>query len=423
MWSFATEPDIQRKLDWADTFVRTEIEPLDVLIGEDERRLAVFRSEVLPALADQVRAEGCWAWHLRPEDGGMGTTQVNLALLNEVVGRSTLAPMVFGSPGADSGNMEILARFGSDDQRRRFLEPLASGQVRSTFAATEPQGGADPQVFATTAVLDGDEWLLNGEKWFASGADQASFLLTLAITDPDAPPRERLSMFVVERDRKGVEIVRDLPVPMHGAGRHAYVRYTDLRVPAANLVGRRGRAFEVMQARMGPARIHMAMRASGMMLRAFEMMCERAKSRITQGGPLADKQLVQAMIADSWTDIEQYRLLVMRTAWKLDELGDFARVRADISALKSVMPDVLHRVVRRSIQVHGSLGLTTELPLMTMLVSSLVRGIGDGPTEVHKVALAKRVLGSYEASAAVFPAYHLPRLQKLAEERYPQLVI
>jgi acyl-CoA dehydrogenase len=423
MWGFDTEPEIQRKVDWANAFVRSEIEPLDVLVGEDEARLTRFRATVLPKLSAQVKDEGCWAWHLRPEDGGMGTTQVNLALLNEVLGRSTLAPLVFGSQGTDSGNMEILARFGTEDQRHRFLEPLASGKVRSSFAATEPQGGADPQVYTTTAVLDGDEWVLNGEKWFASGADQAAFLVTLAITDPDAPRRERFSMFVVERDRPGLEIVRDLPVPMHGAGRHAYVRYTDLRIPVGNLVGARGEAFKVMQARMGPARIHMAMRASGMMLRAFEMMCQRAKSRVTQGGPLADKQLVQAMVADSWADIEQYRLLVMRTAWKLDQAGDFKRHRADISALKSIMPDVLHRVVKRSIQVHGSLGLTTELPLMTMLMSSLVRGIGDGPTEVHKIALAKRVLDAYEPSPTLFPDYHLPRLLADAEARYPELVV
>jgi acyl-CoA dehydrogenase len=422
MWDFGTPPELQHRLDWALEFVRSEIEPIDVLVGEDPDRLARFLRSVMPRLQQQVREHGLWAWHLRPEDGGMGSTQVAFALLNEIVGRSLLAPRVFGAPGTDSGNMEILAKYGTPLQREKYLAPLAAGEVTSSFAATEPTGGADPQTYTTTAALEGDEWVLNGEKWFASNADRAAFLITMAVTDPLAPPRERLSMFVVDGTNPGVELIRNVHVPMHGAGRHAYLRYNNVRVPAGNLIGEPGGAFRVMQARMGPARIHMAMRATGMMLRAYEMMCERAKSRVTQGEPLADKQLIQAMIADSWVEIEQYRLLVLRTAWKLDQAASFKETRADISALKAVMPGALERIVRRAIQIHGSLGLTSELPLMTMLSSALVRGIGDGPTEVHKLALARRLLRDVKPHDGLFPSYHVPALAEYARAKYPEIV-
>jgi len=298
---------------------------------------------------------------------------------------------------------------------------LAEGRVRSCFAATEPQGGADPMTYRATAEKTASGWLLSGEKWFASGAKGAAFILTIAITDPDAPPRKRFSMFVVPGTAEGIEIVSDLAVPLHGPGRHAHVRFSGVTLEEDSLLGPRGGAFQLMQARMGPARLHMAMRATGLMLRAFEMMCSRARSRTTQGGPLAEKQLIQAMIADSWTEIEQYRLLVMRAAWRLDQGVPFKAMRPDIAALKSVMPDLLNRVVRRSIQVHGSMGLTTGLPLMTMMVISLVRGIGDGPTEVHKISLAKDILAQVEPDDECFPSYYLPALRQRATELFPEL--
>jgi alkylation response protein AidB-like acyl-CoA dehydrogenase len=421
MWSFATDPEVQKYLDWADTFVTNEVEPLEAVVADDAERMDIAVEQIIPELQAVVKANGLWAWHLRPEAGGMGSGHLNFALLNEVIGRSTIAPLIFGCPGTDSGNMEILSHFGSDEQKARYLQPLIQGTSRSCFASTEPSGGADPSVYQTTATLDGNEWVINGEKWFASGANKAAFLIVLAVTDPDADRRSRMSVFLVDRHTPGLEIVRDLSVPLHGPGRHSYVRFTDLRVPLDGMLGRRGGARDVLASRMGPARTHMAMRVSGMLLRAYDIMCERAKSRTTQGNLLGDKQLVQAMIAQSWLDIEQYRLLVLRTAWKMDQGADDREISADVSALKALLSDVLHRVSRRAIQINGAYGLTTELPLMTMLMSSLVRGIGDGPTEIHLVRLARQLLKAVPAGDEKFGSYHLLPLREKAIARYPVL--
>jgi acyl-CoA dehydrogenase len=266
------------------------------------------------------------------------------------------------------------------------------------------------------AVEDGDDFVINGEKWFSSNARFASFLIVMAVTDPEASAHSRASMIVVPTDTEGVEIVRNVGVgdepPGHGT--HAYVRYTNARVPKTNLLGPRGQGFAVAQTRLGGGRVHHAMRTVGQIKRAFDMMCERALSRTTKGEILADKQLVQEKIADSWIEMEAFRLMVLRTAWRIDQFNDYLKVRKDIAAIKAMMPKVYHDVVSRCIQVHGALGVSNELPLSGMLLGSYVMGIADGPTEVHKVTIARQVLRDYESTEALFPAYTLPNRRAAA---------
>jgi acyl-CoA dehydrogenase len=419
-WEFETDSDFQPVLDWVDSFVREEVEPLDFVIPHPMDVADPVRQELVPPLQDIVRKEGLWGLHLGVELGGPGFGQLKLALLNEILGRSRCAPFVFGCQAPDSGNAEILAHYGTPAQKERFLEPLRAGEIVSCFSMTEPQGGADPKVFRATAVLDGDEWVINGEKWFSSNARFASFFIVMVVTEPDAAPYKQQSMFLVPSDTPGIEILRNMPIAGqdHGDGTHAYMRYTNVRVPRENLLGERGDAFVVAQTRLGGGRIHHCMRAIGLVRSALDLMCERAVSRVTQGEMLGDKQLVQSMIADSWIELESFRLLVLRTAWRIDQCKDYREVRADISAVKAAMPRVLHDVAARALQVHGSLGVTADMPFMWMIAESFHMGLADGPTEVHKVTLAKQVLRDYTPAEGMFPSTYLPDRRRAAYDRY-----
>jgi acyl-CoA dehydrogenase len=419
-WEFETDPEYQRELDWVEDFVTTEVEPLEHVIRHAWDMSDPVRQKLIPPLQQQVRDRGLWACHLGPHLGGPGYGQVKLALLNEILGRTHAGPIVFGCQAPDSGNAEILAHYGTDDLKKRYLEPLLENEIVSAFSMTEPQGGSDPTQFLTHAELDGDEWVINGEKWFSSHARYASFLIVLAVTEPDAPAHKRMSMFVVPADTPGVEILRNVGVYGHDEteGTHAYVRYTDVRIPADHILGDRGEGFAVAQTRLGGGRIHHAMRTVGLVTKAFDMMCERALSRVTKGELLGSKQLVQAMIADSWIQIEQFRLLVLRTAWRIDRYNDYRKVRADISAVKAAMPQVLHDVAARALQVHGSLGVSHEMPFAAMVLESFHMGFADGPTEVHKLSLARQVLKDHRPTDDLFPTGHIPRLRALARERY-----
>jgi acyl-CoA dehydrogenase len=423
-WDFETDPEFQKELDWVDDFVREEVEPVDFLVEHAWNMNDPVRQRLIPPLQDKVRERELWATHLGPELGGPGYGQVKLALLNEILGRSHSAPIVFGCQAPDSGNAEILAHYGTPELKQRFLEPLLRNEIVSAFSMTEPQGGSDPTQFVTRAELDGDEWVINGEKWFSSHANFASFLIVLAVTDPDEPGHRRMSMFVVPSDTPGINIVRNVPVYGHGddAGTHSYIRYENVRVPRENLLGDRGAGFVVAQTRLGGGRIHHAMRTVGLVKRAFDMMCERALSRFTQGEMLAKKQLVQEMIADSWIQMEQFRLLVLRTAWRIDKYNDYLRVRADISAVKAAMPQVLHDVAARALQIHGSLGVSNEMPFGAMVLESFHMGLADGATEVHKTTLARQLLKGYTATENLFPTMHLPKLRAEAHEKYDDLL-
>jgi acyl-CoA dehydrogenase len=423
-WGFESDEDVERELDWVETFIREEVEPVDDVVEHAWNPRDPIRNALIRPLQQTVRERGLWACHLGPELGGKGYGQLRLALLNEKLGRTHSGPVVFGCQAPDSGNAEILAHYGTEHLRRPYLDPLVAGDIVSCFSMTEPHGGSDPTGFRTTARRDGDEWVINGEKWFSSHALFAEFLIVMAVTEPDAPPHRSMSMFVVPADSPGVERVRDVSVWGHEepVGTHQYLRYNDVRVPAENLLGERGAGFAVAQTRLGGGRIHHAMRTVGLVQSAFDMMKRRAVSRTSKGTRLADKQLVQEMIADSWIQIEQFRLLVLRTAWRIDRYNDYKRVRADIAAVKAAMPRVLADVAGRAIQIHGSLGISKELPFGKWVMESFHMGLADGATEVHKVNLAQALLRGTEPDDGLFPPYIRPTRQAQARERFAEVL-
>jgi acyl-CoA dehydrogenase len=422
-WDFETDPEYQEKLDWVADFIRDEVEPLDYIVGGLDIHNPLWK-ELIPPLQQKVKDQGLWATHLGPELGGPGHGQVKLALLNEILGRGGLGPIVFGCAAPDTGNMEILAHYGTQEQKDTWMTPLLEGRILSAYAMTEPQGGADPTALQTTAVLDGDDWVINGEKWFISNAAEASFLIVFVVTDPEAAPHQRASMLIVPTDTPGLETVRNIDLRLRGDknASEGYLRFTNARVPRGNLLGAQGQAFAISQTRLGGGRVHHAMRTLGNVSRAFDMMCERALSRHTKGEPLADKQLIQSMIAESWIEMEQFRLLVLRTAWRIDRYQDYKKVRGDIAAVKVAMPGVLNRIASRALQVHGSLGVSSEMPFVDMIVSSYTMGLADGPTEVHKVTLARKILRDYEASDDLFPTRHIPKLREAALTQYAEVL-
>ncbi|MBS1883677.1 MAG: acyl-CoA dehydrogenase family protein, partial [Actinobacteria bacterium] len=321
--------------------------------------------------------------------------------LCEEMGRSPMvAPMAFNCAAPDTGNMEILAEHGTAEQVERWLEPLLEGRIRSCFSMTEPEvSGSDPTLLQARGRLDGDEWVIDGHKWFTTGAVGAELAIAMVVTDPEAPPHARASMICVPTDAPGFELVRPISVMGHDGGPgHCEIRYTECRVPAANLLGERGAGFAIAQHRLGPGRIHHCMRAIGTAERALEMMCRRANERVAFGGPLADKQFVQEAIATSRMEIDQARLLTLYAAWKMDTEGKRA-ARQAISAIKVVAANMVMDVLDRAIQIHGSLGMTDDTPLAPMWRFSRMLRLADGPDEVHKMVLARRELNRWAKRA------------------------
>jgi acyl-CoA dehydrogenase len=423
-WDFETEPEYEAKLAWARAFVDEEILPLETLDLDDAGIMAAIRP-----LKEGVKREGLWAAHLPPELGGMGFGQVKLGLLHEVLGRCYLAPVVFGNNAPDSGNAELLAvgieASGREDQRERWLQPLLDGTLRSAFSMTEPGAGADPTLIATTAVRDGEEWVINGHKWFTSNGSVADFLVVMCVTNPDVHPYVGCSMVLVPTDTPGVDIVRDVPTmedpfPHFGKfGGHSEIIYRDVRVPAENLVGNEGDGFRLAQMRLGPGRIHHCMRWLGQSRRAFDMLCERAVSRYTAGSLLADKQMVQTWVADSMAEMAAARLMTLHAAWKMDREGAPA-ARVEIAMIKYYGAAVLYNVIDRAIQAHGSLGFSTDLPLEHMYRAARAARIYDGPDEVHKVTVARQVLKGY--TPAEVPSEHVPTRREAAQKKFADLL-
>ncbi len=364
-------------------------EPAFALEDADAERL-------LSSLRARAREEGLWAPHLPPEAGGTGQGFLAYAYLNEEIGRSVWAQYVFGCQAPDAGNGEILHLFGTEEQKRRWLEPLVAGEVRSFFSMTEPEvPGSDPTTLRTRAVRDGDEWVIDGHKWFSSGAEGAAFAIVMAVTDPDAEPHRRATQIIVTTDVDGIQIT---PVPIfghrgHGWSTHCEVTYTGVRVPVDNTLGEPGDGFRIAQKRLGPGRIHHVMRWLGQMQRAFELLCTRALEREAFGSRLADKQTIQNWIADSAADIHACRLMTLDAAHKIDS-GDEARV--EISIIKFVAARVLNEVIDRAIQVHGGLGLTDRTPLAAMYAMARGARIYDGPDEVHRMVVSRRILREFE---------------------------
>jgi len=419
-WDFETDPDFQRELDWIAAFVREEVEPLDAVLGGPwDIHAPRFETLVRP-LQQVVKERRLWACHLGPELGGRGYGQVKLALMNEILGRSAFGPIVFGCQAPDSGNSEILAHYGTPQQKQQWLQPLLDNRIVSCFAMTEPQGGADPSVFTTRAVRDDRGWVINGEKWFASNARYAAFFIVMAITDDSVSVHEGMSMFIVPAGAPGLQILHNSGCGDEPADTHAHLRFEDVRVDGDALLGEPGQAFAVAQVRLGGGRVHHAMRTIGQAQRALDALCERALSRHTQGSRLADKQMVQEKIADSWIELEQFRLLVMRTAWRIDRFQDYRKVRKDIAAVKAVMPKVLHDIAARALHVHGSIGASNDMPFAGLVNRSFQMGLADGPTEVHKITVARQVLRGYLACATVFPAYHRPTAAAAARAKFQE---
>jgi acyl-CoA dehydrogenase len=363
----------------------------------NERALHADDAELIRSLQGKAKEEGLWAPHVPPEAGGTGQGFLAYAHLNEEIGRSTYAQLVFGCQAPDAGNAEILHMFGTAEQKERWLRPLVAGEIRSFFSMTEPEvSGSDPTTLRTTAVRDGDDWVIEGHKWFSSGAEGAAFGIVMAVTDPDGEPHRRASQIVVPADTPGVDVVGPVPVMGH-AGRgwstHCEVWYRDVRVPVENTLGEPGDGFRIAQKRLGPGRIHHVMRWLGQMQRAFELLCTYALEREAFGSRLADKQTVQNWIADSAAEIHACRLMTLDAARKIDE-GDEARV--EVSVIKYYAAEVLHDVIDRAIQVHGARGLTDETPLAEMYANARAARIYDGPDEVHRMVVSRRILKEFE---------------------------
>ncbi len=422
-WDFSTEPDFQAQLDWMAGFVREEIWPLETL---DLDAAALDRA--LAPLQDEVRGRGLWAAHLPPDLGGRGFGQVRLGLMHEILGSSPYAPSAFGNQAPDSGNGEILALAGTPEQKERWLEPLLAGDLRSAFSMTEPgEAGADPTLLRTRAVPDGDEWVIDGHKWFSSNASVADFLIVMAVTDPDAPPHGRASMIIVPADAPGVTIVRDVPTmehPQESFGRlggHAEILYEGVRVPRENLLGGRGEGFLIAQQRLIPGRIHHCMRWLGVARRAFDMLCERATYRYAHGSVLGDKQTVRNWIADSAAQMQAARLMTLHAAWRIDTEGA-AAARTDVSLIKFYGAQVLHDVIDRALQVHGSLGYSTDMPLEAMYRYARGARLYDGPDEVHRQSVARQILRGYAPPPDGVPSEHVPTRRAQARERFAGLL-
>ena len=424
-WDFCTEPEFQAKLDWMSEFVRDEIWPLETLL--DDLGWDGLVRAMLPLQA-RVKEEGLWAAHLDPELGGQGYGQVKLGLMHEILGSTPIAPLAFGNAAPDSGNSEILALAGTPEQKDRYLHPLLAGDLQSAFSMTEPDtAGSDPTLLRTRAVRDGEHWVINGRKWFSTNGSIADFLIVMAVTDPEARPHQRASMFVVDADTPGVTVVRDIATMEHPwesfgrYGNHAEIAYEDVRVPAGALLGAEGAGFLIAQQRLYPGRIHHCMRWLGVARRAFDMLCERSLYRYVHGSVLAEKETIQNWIADSAAQMQAARLMTLHAAWKMDTEG-VASARKEIALIKFFGAQVLHDVVDRAVQAHGSLGYSTDLPLEAMYRYARAARIYDGPDEVHRASVARQVLRGYEAPPAGVPSEYIPTRREDARRRFADLL-
>jgi acyl-CoA dehydrogenase len=424
-WDFATDPDFQEQLDWMAAFVRENLWPLELLI--EELGWEALTDAVKP-LQEQVKARGLWAAHLDPELGGQGFGQVKLGLMHEILGTTPIAPLAFGNAAPDSGNSEILALVGTPEQKERYLHPLLAGDLKSAFSMTEPDtAGSDPTLLQTRAVKDGDHYVINGHKWFSSNGSIADFLIVMAVTDPDARPHQRASMLVVDVDTPGVNIVRDVATMEHPYdsfgryGNHAEILYEDVRVPASALLGAEGAGFLIAQQRLYPGRIHHCMRWLGVGRRAFDMLCERSLTRYAAGSLLSEKQTVQNWIADSAAEMQAARLMTLNAAWKMDTEG-VAAARKEIALIKFYGASVLHNVVDRALQAHGSLGYSTDMPLEAMYRYARAARFYDGPDEVHRASVARQVLRGYEPPADGVPSEHVPTRRDAARQQFAHLL-
>ncbi len=352
---------------------------------------------VMKELKVKARGQGLWNLFLPDDEHGAGLKNSEYAVLCEVMGRSFIAPRIFNCNAPDTGNMEILVEYGTPEQKKRWLQPLLDGETRSCFSMTEPEtAGSDPTLLQTRAVRDGDEYVINGHKWFTSGAYGAAFAIVMTVTDPEAPPHMRATQIIVPTDTPGFNLIRAVPVMGHtGGGGHCEIRYENCRVPVANVLGAEGYGFAIAQARLGPGRIHHCMRCIGAAERALELMCQRANTRYTHGSLLADKSVIQNWIAESRMEIDQARLLTLNAAWKMDTIGKKA-ARQEIAMIKVVAANIMMSVLDRAIQTFGAMGVSDDTPIARMWRDGRSMRLADGPDEVHKMTIARRELARWK---------------------------
>jgi acyl-CoA dehydrogenase len=385
-------------------FVEDKVEPIEAEylaeIAIDDRWSHTARQEeILNGLKDEARAQGLWNFFLPESQGGGGISNLEYAHMAEIMGRSRLASESMNCSAPDTGNMEVLERYGSEEQKKQWLEPLLAGEIRSAFAMTEPGvASSDATNIATRAVLDGDDWVISGEKFYISGAgdQRCKIMICMVVTDPDAPKHNRQSQILVPMDTPGVEVVRPMTVfgkddAPHG---HMHIKFHNVRVPERNIILGRGRGFEISQGRLGPGRIHHCMRSIGAAEKALDLMCERAVSREAFGKPLAELGGNYDVIADSRIEIEMCRLLVYRAAWLMDGIGNKA-ARDAISQIKVAVPNMALRVIDRAIQMHGASGVSQDFPLAALWTSQRTLRLADGPDEVHRRVIARKELAKY----------------------------
>ena len=386
------------------TFVEEKVAPVEVeyhsevSVG-DRWSHTPRQDEIMESLKAEARRLGLWNFFLPESQGGAGISNLDYAHLAEIMGRSRLASEAFNCSAPDTGNMEVLERYGSEEQKKEWLVPLLAGEIRSAFAMTEPGvASSDATNIATSAVLDGDEWVISGEKFYISGAGdtRCKIMIVMVVTDPDAPKHTRQSQILVPMDAEGVEVIR----PMHVFGRddaphgHMHIKYHNVRVPQSNIILGRGRGFEIAQGRLGPGRIHHCMRSIGAAEKALDLMCTRSVSRDAFGKPLAELGGNYDIIADSRIEIEMCRLLTYKAAWLMDTIGNKA-ARDAISQIKVAVPNMALRVIDRAIQMHGAAGVSQDFPLAALWTGQRTLRLADGPDEVHRRVIARKELAKY----------------------------
>lgn len=396
--------DMQAVREKIRVFVKEQVEPVEeeyqaeVSVG-DRWSHTPRQDEIMDGLKAEARAQGLWNFFLPKSQGGAGISNLEYAHLAEIMGRSRLASEAFNCSAPDTGNMEVLERYGSEEQKARWLKPLLAGEIRSAFAMTEPDvASSDATNISTSAKLDGDEWVINGEKFYISGAGDArcKIMIVMVVTDPDAPKHNRQSQILVPMDAEGVEVIRPMQVfgrddAPHG---HMHIKFHNVRVPESNIILGRGRGFEISQGRLGPGRIHHCMRSIGAAEKALELLCERSLQREAFGKPLAELGGNYDVIADSRIEIDMCRLLTLRAAWLMDEIGNKA-ARDAISQIKVAVPNMALRVIDRAIQIHGAAGVGQDFPLASLWTAQRTLRLADGPDEVHRRVVARKELAKY----------------------------
>ena len=391
--------------DKIDNFVKTKVDPVtqeyrDEIDVGDRWGLTDRQKDILDGLKSEAREAGLWNFFLPESQGGAGVSNLEYAHLAEVMARNPIASEVFNCAAPDTGNMEVLERYGSEAQKKEWLEPLLDGKIRSAFAMTEPDvASSDATNISTRAVLEGDEWVINGEKHYISGAgdSRCKVMITMVVTNPDAPKHQRQSQILVPLPHPGVEVLR----PMHVFGKdeaphgHMHIKFNDVRVPKDNIILGEGRGFEISQGRLGPGRIHHCMRSVGVAERALELLCKRALSRTAFGKPLAELGGNYDIIADSRIELDMCRLAVLRAAYMMDTVGN-KEARKYISAIKVAVPNMALRIIDRAIQMHGALGVSQDTPLAAMWTAQRTLRLADGPDEVHRRLIAREELKQYQ---------------------------